>query len=78
MNYRDFCNKNEDIILDEIDDTIKSLNLPKHIETQILSIIYDESHTILEERYADFISSYEDIKYDELKDSRDSRDSGIN
>ena len=51
MNYRDFCNKNEDIILDEIDDTIKSLNLPKHIETQILSIIYDESHTILEERY---------------------------
>lgn len=78
MNYRDFCNKNEDTILDEIDDTIKSLNLPKHIETQILSIIYDESHTILEERYADFISSYEDTKYDELKDSRDSRDSGIN
>lgn len=78
MNYRDFCNKNEDIILDEIDDTIKSLNLSKHIETQILSIIYDESHTILEERYADFRSSYEDIKYDEFKDLRDSRDSGIN
>ncbi len=78
MNYRDFCNKNEDIILDEIDDTIKSLNLPKHIETQILSIIYDESHTILEERYADFISSYEDTIYDEFKDLRDSRDSGIN
>lgn len=75
MNYRDFCNKNEDIILDEIDDTIKSLNLPKHIETQILSIIYDESHTILEERYADFRSSYEDTKYDEFKDLRDS---GIN
>lgn len=75
MNYRDFCNKNEDIILDEIDDTIKSLNLPKHIETQILSIIYDESHTILEERYADFRSSYEDIKYEEFKDLRDS---GIN
>ena len=70
MNYKDFCNQNEDNILDEIDDTIKSLNLPKHIETQILSIIYDESHTILEERYADFRSSYEDIKYDELKDSR--------
>ena len=68
--FEEFCDKNEDSIFDEIDDTIKSLNLPKRIETQILAIIYDESCEILEERYADIKSTYEDIKYDEFKDSK--------
>lgn len=70
MTYNEFCDKNEDIIFDEIDDKIKSLNLPKHIEVQILSIIYDDTYLILEERYNDMNSSYEDIKYNEFKDSK--------
>lgn len=61
MTYKEFCDNDEDIIFDEIDNTIKSLNLPKRIETEILSIIYDESYEILEERYN---------RYDEFKDSR--------
>lgn len=70
MTYNEFCDKNEDIIFDEIDDKIKSLNLPKHIEVQILSIIYDDTYLILEERYNNMNSSYEDIKYNEFKDSK--------
>lgn len=70
MTYNEFCDKNEDIIFDEIDDKIKSLNLPKHIEVQILSIIYDDTYLILEERYNYMNSSYEDIKYNEFKDSK--------
>lgn len=67
MTYKEFCDRNEDIIFDEIDESIKSLSLIKHIENQILSIIYDNAHLILEKRYIDSQSTYEDMKYDELK-----------
>ena len=67
MTYKEFCDINEDIIFDEIDESIKSLSLIKRIENQILSIIYDNAHLILEKRYIDSQSTYEDMKYDELK-----------
>lgn len=71
MSYEEYCDSRlGEKILDDIYNTIYDLKLPYSVHIKLVSVIDDYNYDILEDRYEDYISEYQDRAYDEYKDSR--------
>lgn len=71
MSYEEFCeSKLGEKALDIIYNTIYDLNVPNNVYNKLVDVIADYAYEILEDKYEDYISEYQDRAYDEYKDSK--------
>ena len=71
MSYEEFCeSKLGEKALDTIYNTIFDLNVPNKVYNRLVDVISDYSYEILEDKYEEYISEYQDRAYDEYKDSK--------
>lgn len=54
--------------IDNIKKDIENLNLPTSVQNSIEEIIEENEFDIIEEKYNEELSSYEDMKYQEYKE----------
>ena len=70
MSYEEFCDRFDTQIQDSLYVSLDNLNLPYKVKQRIWDVIMNYSYDILEDRYEDYISEYQDRAYDEYKDSK--------
>ena len=70
MSYEEYCDRFDVQIQDNLYVSIDNLNIPYKVKQRIWDVIMDYSYDILEDRYEDYISEYQDRAYDEYKDSK--------
>ena len=70
MSYEEYCDRFDVQIQDSLYVGLDNLNLPYKVKQRIWDVIMDYSYDILEDRYEDYISEYQDRAYDEYKDSK--------
>ena len=70
ISYEEFFDRYVEHIQDSLFTSIDNINIPYKVKQKVWDVINENSHAILEDRYEDYISEYQDRAYDEYKDSK--------
>ena len=70
MSYEEYYDRFVEHIQDSLYASLDNINIPYKVKQRVWDVIIDYSHEILEDRYEDYISEYQDRAYDEYKDSK--------
>lgn len=70
LSFEDFCERYEDEILINLETDIECLDVPRAIGYKLKDVIAENAAEILEYKYEQKLSEYQDLAYEKMKEDR--------